>query len=523
MQILKGSRSCSILIPFFIFLLSGGCATLPSNSERSESLVYQDTDLTRLGRGYQDIKPDDEQSGFVLLGNGLDALVARAALAEAADRSIDAQYYMVHKDLAGLFFIDRLINAADRGVRVRLLLDDIDLGDMDTGLARLDVHPNIEIRVFNPFSRNSFRGLQFITRIGSVTRRMHNKSFTVDNQATIVGGRNIGDEYFMADPELHFSDLDVLAVGPVVKEVSSSFDQYWNHQLSYPITTLTGERPTKQQLAALRGELLAFMAGNKAETYKQALADSDLANSIRANRVEYEWGEAQAIYDRPEKLAQDVNSSEYHLSFQLGLYMEGIHKELIIISPYFVPGKRATRYLVDLCNKGVRVLVLTNSLASTDVGLVHAGYARYRTTLLRGGVELYEVNMKLDPKVRKRLGKLYDSLKVSLHTKAFIIDRQEVFIGSFNFDPRSAYENTEIGIMLNSSRIAEYLSDTLDDQLRRVAFRLELYTDEEGIDHILWHGLDEGVERTFTADPYTGFWRRLGLGFMGMLPIESQL
>lgn len=524
MQSPKGCWSFLIYLWFCIALLSGGCATLPDNSDRPESMSYQHTETTLLGQGYLARKPvEADQSGFLLLGNGLDALVARAVLAEAAERSIDAQYYMVHNDLAGLFFVDRLIKAADRGVRVRLLLDDIDLSDTDVGFGCIDAHPQIEVRVFNPFSRNTFRGLQFITRLGSVTRRMHNKTFTVDNQATIVGGRNIGDEYFAADPSVNFSDLDVLAVGPVVQEVSSSFDQYWNHRLSYPISKLTGAEQSPLQLAELRDNLLLFLAQERAQEYHQALTDSTLANSIRANEVTYEWGYAKALYDRPEKVAKEIDRQEYHLSYQLGLFLEGVHRELIIISPYFVPGKKAAKALADLSREGVRVLVLTNSLASTDVGVVHAGYARYRTALLRAGVELYEVNMKLDPELRKTSRGLHDSSMVSLHTKAFVIDRSEVFIGSFNFDPRSAYENTEIGIVLGSAEIAGGLVEWLEKHLSLVAFRLELYTDEEGIEHILWHGLENGRERTFTADPYTGFWRRFGLGLVGFLPIESQL
>ena len=223
-----------------LFLLSfAGCASLPENVHQVRSTVIKDGADTTLGR---EISEETAQhpgaSGFILLDNGLNALVARAALADLAERSIDVQYYLFHDDLVGRLLAYKLLEAADRGVRIRMLLDDMGLEGRDGAIATLDSHPNIEIRIFNPFTRGSLRSLQMLTRFGQVTRRMHNKSFTVDNQTAVVGGRNIGNEYFEADPELAFGDLDVLAIGPVVTEVSSSFDAYWNNVLSYPITSL---------------------------------------------------------------------------------------------------------------------------------------------------------------------------------------------------------------------------------------------------------------------------------------------
>ena len=228
----------------------GACANLPPNTDRSESFAFTDTQETAIGRSFERRSEDHTgETAYYLLGNGLDALVARAALANMAERSIDTQYYMIHDDVVGSLFIDRLYDAAERGVRVRLLVDDIDQGGWDTDAAILDAHPNIEVRIFNPFGRNTGRTLQFVTGFGKQTRRAHNKSFTVDNQATILGGRNIGDEYFNADPELAFADLDVLSVGPVARDVSSSFDLYWNSDLSYPISTLAEDLPTDEEAA----------------------------------------------------------------------------------------------------------------------------------------------------------------------------------------------------------------------------------------------------------------------------------
>jgi len=381
---------------------AGGCATLPANTNRSESFAYTDTETTYLGQANTRKKLDNpDKSGFMLLGNGLDAFVARAVLAHTAQRSIDAQYYLFHNDLTGKLFMDQLLKAADRGVRVRLLVDDMGLEGKDRGAMALDHHPNIELRIFNPFSRKTGRTLQFITGFGTKTRRMHNKSFTVDNQLTILGGRNIGDEYFDAQPDLAFADLDVLAMGPVVNQVSTSFDRYWNHELAYPALTLMGKPPSLEQITEKRQQLNKFIADQMDSPYLQALKDSNLAKQLRENQETYHWGDAEVISDAPEKILQDRSQTHLHMAPKLAPYLEAIDKELIIFSPYFVPGNEGVAFLTGLAARGVRVRILTNSLASTDVGIVHAGYAKYRKALLRGGVEIHEMNKKLTREQRK--------------------------------------------------------------------------------------------------------------------------
>ena len=268
-----------------------GCATLPDNVGREASTAYVDTHDTRIGRNVQAAMAEHPgESGYLLLGNGLDAFVARVLLAQRAERSIDTQYYMIHDDVVGSLFVDQLYKAAERGVRVSLLVDDIDQEGRDAGAAILDSHPNIEVRIFNPFARNTGRIRQYVSGFGKQTRRAHNKSFTVDNQATILGGRNIGDEYFEADPDLAFVDLDVLAVGPVAGDVSASFDQYWNNELSYPISTLAENLPTPEETTQRKKVFDDFIAGQVDSEYLQHLRNSDLANRIRQDRVTYHWG-----------------------------------------------------------------------------------------------------------------------------------------------------------------------------------------------------------------------------------------
>jgi len=511
------------LVAVLTLLLISGCATLPKDFERSESHAYNSTNDSRIAKAFRDeIRAHPGQSGFLLLGNGLDAFVARALLARGADRSIDVQYYLYHSDLVSWLFTDQLLKAADRGVRVRLLVDDMGLEGRDLGVAVVDSHPNVEVRIFNPFSRKRSRITQFVTRMGSVTRRMHNKSFTVDNQVTILGGRNMGNEYFDADPDLAFSDLDVMAIGSVGKEVSAAFDLYWNSELAYPVSVLIGKPPTPEEIKQKRRKLNEFVTQQADSDYLQALRDSNLANSIRQNNVRFNWGEAVVVYDHPEKILHDFDKTEYHLAPQLAPYFEGVQEELIIFSPYFVPGKKGTAFLAQLSQRGVRVRILTNSLASNDVGIVHAGYAKYRKDLLHAGVELYEMNKKISRKERKDKKGKHGSSKASLHAKSFVFDRKKVFIGSLNLDPRAVVHNTEIGVVLESTEIATEMSDWFDQNIEQMAFRLELKK-ESGTEKILWHGLVNGKQQTFDVDPYTGFWRRFGIGFMSLLPIESQL
>ena len=505
-------------------LILVGCATLPENVDRTISFAYTDTADTTVGQVVtKAAATHPDASGFHLLSNGLDAFVARAVLAHLAERSIDVQYYLYHDDLVGRLFTDLLLKAADRGVRVRLLVDDMDLAGRDLGAVALDSHPNIEVRIFNPFSRKSSRLTQFVTRMGSVTRRMHNKSFTVDNQVAILGGRNIGNAYFDADPYLAFADLDVMAIGPVVKEVSSAFDLYWNSDVAYPATLLREKAPSAEEVEQLRQQLAAFVAQQIDSEYLQALNHSTLADKIRNKQVTYDWGQGTVAYDRPEKILQDTGKTDTHLSTQMESHFQGVKDELIIFSPYFVPGKAGTTFLVGLAERGVHVRILTNSLASNDVGIVHSGYAKYRKAFLRGGVALYEMNKQLTPQQRKEKKGAGGSSKASLHAKSFVFDRQEVFIGSLNLDPRAVVHNTEIGVVIDSPKIDADMAVVFEQVVQSSAFRLELVKNANGSEEIRWHGIVDGEPQTFDVDPFTSFWRRLGIGFMGLLPIESQL
>ena len=510
----------------FILLLAllNGCASLPDNSERSISHAYDNGSELKDKYHVGSASHPDGESAFYLLGNGLDAFVGRALLARSAQHSIDTQYYLIHSDEVGSLFINELWKAADRGVKIRLILDDIDEGSRDFSIAIFAAHPNIEVRIFNPFGRNVSRLFQYVSGFGKQTRRAHNKSFTVDNIATVLGGRNVGDEYFSADPDLAFQDLDVVGVGPVANQVSSSFDEYWNSPFSYPITLLLETQPGAEDILQGRDVFRQKISGYKNSEYVERLMDSPLANSFHDNTITYNWATASVYADKPDKLSQKVGAADYLMIQDLKPYMNKARNELIIISPYFVPGKEGTKFLIKLQQRGVQVRVLTNSLSSTDVSVVHAGYSRYRKDLLKAGVELYELNEKTSKAQRKARSKgSIGQSKSSLHAKAFIVDRSDVFIGSLNLDPRSVIQNTEIGMVIQSTEIAEKLANIFNTSTPTAAFQLKLENKSSGKGSIEWHGRDAGKAVIYTKDPHTSFWRRFTTGFLRYMPIESQI
>ncbi len=503
-------------------LFISGCAELPGNSSRSVSSVIEDGQETQLGQAFSSrLEQHPGMSGVLLLSNGLDAFVGRGVLAAVAERSIDVQYYMFHQDTVGQLLLDQLIGAAERGVRVRILIDDMYGEEADAVWTTLDAHPKMEVRLFNPFVREASKILQWLTRFRELNHRMHNKSFIVDNQVAIVGGRNIGDEYFDATPELAFADLDMLAIGPVVAEVSDAFDQYWNSEFAYPATTLSGEADRKQ-LADLGQRLDDHRRSESAAGYIEALENSDLATALKNGELAIEWAEAVVVRDAADKLIRKEGWEEELLISQLWPYMQKAKRELIIISPYFVPGKEGAKALSELSMHGVTVRILTNSLASNDVAAVHAGYAKYRIQLLKAGVVLYELDEQIKLTVGEKFTWLPGLKKSSLHAKAMVIDRQAVFVGSMNLDLRSLGLNNEIGILAYNQELAGSSAQSFDDAIEKAAFRLKL-REKNGDTSIRWYLEKNGEDIVYDEDPYVGFWTKLGVWLIGLLPVESLL
>ena len=495
----------------------------PDNKQRIPSHVIGDGDSTSLGKAF---KPQLEQhprlSGVRLLGNGLDAFVGRVVSARLAERSIDLQYYMFHQDTVGRLLIRELIAAADRGVRVRMLIDDMYGGEADAVWSALDAHPNVEVRLFNPFVRGYSKNLQFVTRLKTVNHRMHSKTFTVDNQLSIVGGRNIGDEYFDADPNLAFTDLDVMAIGPVVPNVSQEFDQYWNSQPAYPVATLMAAAQPGA-LDKQSNDLAAFYQQKQTSVYIDALMNSAFAEALRNKTAQFSFAQAKVIHDSPEKLTKGDGWKGELLMSQLAPYIQQATEEFTLVSPYFVPGQRAADALCALSRKGVRVRILTNSLVSNDVAAVHAGYMRHRKQLVRCGVQLYELNEQIKKKEGERFTWLPGLSKSSLHAKTMAIDSKMMFVGSFNFDQRSLYLNNEIGILFHEPELAAEASKRFNEHVEQVAFKVELVNRGNGSKSLRWTGTEDGKKIVFESEPYAGFWKTVGVNMMRVLPIDSML
>lgn len=504
-----------------IIVTSVGCASLPENTNRAESyslVAPSDAQLSRFALDNSVL--DKQQSSFMLLGDGTDAFVARMALATVAETSIDAQYYIWHDDVTGNLLIDKLISAAERGVRVRLLVDDINLSSAnDEGLAMIASHPSVSVRVFNPFSRTSNKYSQMLTRFGDVTRRMHNKSFVVDGRISIIGGRNIGDEYFGANSQLEFADLDVLSIGPVVADVSSVFDLYWNSSLAYPIELLLPQTFDDDTMLERREEISTFARSQEHTAFGDKVRSSAFLRQMLEDNLEFLSGDVELMYDLPEKISSNRDQTELHLSDSLGRYVQAVEDEFLVVSPYFVPTDEGVEFLLGLEKRGVQVKIVTNSLASSDVSIVHAGYKLSRKDLLRGGVELYEIKADLAADVELKKSS-FGSSKASLHAKTFAIDRTSLFVGSLNLDPRSFNENTEIGMLIKSKEVAQELGVWFDTGLEPVAYTLLWDDEEKGIRWL--EKTDEGVT-SYDYDPGTSWWLRRWVDFLGLFPIESQL
>jgi putative cardiolipin synthase len=496
---------------------------LPQQAGRERTYATTDTADTRLGRAVAPgLAAHPGLSGFYPLAAGADAFVARIGLARTAERSLDVQYYIYHADDTGLALLGELLAAADRGVRVRLLLDDIHSAGRDEVLAAIATHPNFKVRLFNPFAHRGARWVDLLTDFGRVNRRMHNKSMTADNQATIVGGRNIGDEYFSAGSDLEFSDLDVLAAGPVVSEVSAVFDEYWNSDVAYPVATLTAGREPKSELRKLRDVIAARVESLRGTPYARGLADTDFAKSIADGRLPAYWGEGRVIADQAVKVTLPEDDSSSHAIPRLAAVLTQAREELILVSPYFVPGRNGVRFLRELAQRGVRVRVLTNSFAATDVRAVHAGYSAYRRELLQAGIALYE----LKPTAGKHRADRGSggSSRASLHAKAYMVDGRLLFVGSLNLDPRSARLNTEMGIVLESEALCARFSDVFNRQISEAAWRVELDrgASPEG-ERLVWITREGGRETRTYAEPGMGVLQGLGQGLLRLLPIEEQL
>lgn len=497
-------------------LLMGGCA-LPSLPERPVSHAFEpgQTAQTRLG---QAVAPQAAQhpgaSGIHTLADPLEAFAARMLLAHAAEQSLDVQYYIWRDDQTGTLLLRALLDAAERGVRVRLLLDDGGTAGLDRTLAAMARHPRIEVRLFNPFVLRWPKPLGYLRDFARANRRMHNKSFTADNQASIVGGRNVGDEYFGATDGVLFSDLDVLAIGPIVPEVSADFDRYWASASAWPVQSIL-PAVDDAALAELTQQAEAIKSSPAARTYIEAVRKIPFITELLAQRLTLEWSTVRMVSDDPAKgLGQTAHS---------GLLVDQLYRVLgvplrsvSLVSPYFVPTVAGVSAFAHLRERGVAVRIMTNAYEATDVPLVHAGYAQYRKALLQHGVALYEMQ-RLAPSGKEQRARInpLGSSGSSLHAKTFAVDGERVFVGSFNFDPRSALLNTELGFVIDSPALARRIEQAFDTEVPLHSYTLEL--SESG--DIAWISANRPPV-VYHVEPGSSWLSRAGLVLLAKLPIE---
>ena len=504
------------LLLYLTITLVGCSYTTPEHQVNNQAYSMVDTQNTRLGAA---ITPLTEShpglTGIHMLGDPHEAFAVRMLLAKTADRSLDIQSYIWRNDTTGTMLLEALRQAADRGVRVRLLLDDNGTSGLDSQLAALDQHPNIEVRLFNPFYQRKLKILGYLTNFKRANRRMHNKSFTADNQATIVGGRNIGDEYFGANPDSLFSDLDILAVGPVVQDLSSDFDRYWSSQSAFPV---------KQVLpaAAPNGlEALALAASNTeksaaAASYVKIVSELPTIRRLIKGDLPIEWAPARMVSDDPAKGRGDIRSKDLLIN-KLQDIIGTPTKNLNMVSAYFVPSKAGMRALVGMANKGVKIKVFTNSLAATDVAAVHAGYAKWRKDLLAAGITLYEMKPSEDepPAAEFRPGR-FGSSGSSLHAKTYSVDDTQFFIGSYNFDPRSAKLNTELGFLIESPALAKLVNAAFDSAIPQRSYEV-LRADNNSL---YWLERKQDTLVRHNTEPDTTLLQRMSVWLISKLPID---
>lgn len=494
--------------------------SLPSLQGRKDSSAITNTEGTSLGRAVSPVLAAQPEniSGIHLLSEPYEALAARILLARTAERSIDAQYYIWHADISGTLLFDALYQAADRGVRVRLLLDDNGTQGIDPLLAALNAHPNIEIRLFNPFRHRHARWFGFLTDFRRLNRRMHNKLYLVDNQVAIVGGRNIGDEYFDTPSETSFIDADLLGIGPVVRESSKDFDLYWNSLSAYPAELLL-PKARAEDINSLQARVMGYHQNPMAKLHTHALQTCGAIQCLLDKTLNWHWVPVRMLSDPPAKGLGKAKSRDL-LPAQL-IFNSGIpQKSLEMITPYFVPLGNDIRALSGLAKKGVAIHILTNSLAATDVELVHSGYASSRKRLLKTGIRLYEWRHQMSESLMAHRRGIGQSSSSSLHAKTFVSDGRYLFVGSFNYDPRSIRLNTECGFIVESAALASAVEKSYLSTVVCSAYEVRL--DENGSLYWLEQREDGQLLRHHT-EPCTRWWQRRLVDFFAILPIKRLL
>lgn len=516
--------------------LLAGCAALPPGSDAPKpvSVALANPGETRLGRQFDSAASQHGgDSGFRILSVGLDGLLTRMQMIDAAERTLDLQYYIFRGDEAGRRIADALLRAADRGVRVRVLVDDGSTVEGDEQILALDGHAGVEIRVFNPFSyrghNDARRAVEFAFNKARLDYRMHNKLIVADNSVALIGGRNIGNEYFQIDPDGQFADDDVFAAGPVARKLSATFDDYWNSRLAIPASAIARGQASRAALAERRTSASPPLAAvGPGETDIEArIASGEPYAGMLSGRLPLVWAKSEVICDRPEDKWDGQRSRPGRIiAERVAAAAAGVQTELLMVTPYFVPADDELAVLKELRERSVRVRILTNSLESSDAVAAQSGYRRYRVPLLRKGVELNEI--------RSRLGNTRGSGQsqalsrfgtYSLHAKLFVFDRRRLFVGSLNFDRRSKYLNTEIGLIIDSPELAAQAAARFEAMVQpENSYRLALVpAPDGGAPRLVWRTREDGRDVEYSSEPAKNAWQRLKVRLMSLLPLDGEL
>ncbi|MGE5129174.1 MAG: phospholipase D-like domain-containing protein [Sphingomonadaceae bacterium] len=514
-------------------LLVCACATAPPGASfpKTDSTALARPQQTALGRSV-DARAREHPglSGVRLFASGSDAFTLRVQMADRAQRTLDVQYFIFKDDNSGQLLMSAMLRAAKRGVRVRVLMDDTQAREKDDRVSQLAANPNIDVRLYNPFyyrgSLSLVRYAELALTFSRLDYRMHNKLFIADNAVAIVGGRNVGDEYFDAGDALQFGDYDAFVMGPIVRDLSKSFDEYWNSSLAIPVHALTGSEPEHAKLAAVEQNLKDHRRDMRQSEEERAIRSGNPLVGILDRGQGVIWAKAEVIADSPDKASVEGGETVGALLRRRLLQAAAETKrELLIVSPYFVPGKSVMDLLKELRERGVTIRVLTNSLLSTDVPAVHSAYRSFRVPLLKEGVELYEVKpLPGKPSPRGGALKAPSSGEFSLHAKAYVFDRRRVFIGSANLDPRSLHLNTEIGLLIDSPAVAQQVVKRFDTIASPAnSFVLALEDDGKGNARIVWNSVKDGKRIAYTSEPGADTERALVVDLLGILPIEGEL
>jgi putative cardiolipin synthase len=517
------------------------CSTLPQEAtlplgahiERPESTALANPEQTKLGKLLEPrARAHQGMAGFRLFANGVACFRARTEMAALAEKTLDVQYFSIESDQTGRLFIESLLDAADRGVRVRILVDDSKNVGRDAEIVALAGHPNIELRVFNPFSYRGalefMRAAEFALNERRLNYRMHNKLFVVDNELALIGGRNIGDSYFAASETREFGDYDMLVAGPMVRTLSGSFDAFWNSPLAIPLQNLVVLKPTKEKLDAYRETLRAHHAKMEGSVYTRPMSDGGPIANVLGEKSPLIWARAEAIYDSPEKAkVESGKQAGQLLRERVEAAAADVKSELIVVTPYLVPGDDGMRLFTDLRSRKVRVRILTNSLQSTDAPITFSAYGRYRVPMLEAGIELYETRPELGNTNVPGGGSLKSSSATpfALHAKVFVFDRRKAFVGSMNFDERSRHLNTELGVLVESPEIAKEIVERFDAVAQPAnSYVLALGSrDATGKPKPQWRTEENGAPVVYEDEPRVDPMVRLKVQMLSLLPLDSQL